>query len=140
MEIHPYHDRDEPGVVTLWRDVFGYTEPRNDPSRTLQQKLAHDRDLLLVAAEGDRVIGTVMGGYDGHRGWLYSVAVDAAHRRQGVATALVRRMESLLAGRGCPKVNLQVHASNAHVVAFYRTLGYAVEERISMGKLLTKPQ
>lgn len=138
MDIRSYQDCDELDVVNLWRNVFAYTEPRNDPARALRQKLSHDRDLLLVAVEDGHVIGTAMGGYDGHRGWLYSVAVHAAHRRHGVATALVQQLERLLAERGCPKINLQVFPSNAQAAAFYRTLGYAVEERISMGKVLSK--
>ena len=137
MHIRPYEDPDELDVVNLWRTVFGYTEPRNDPTRVLRQKLHHDRDLLLVAIDDGHVIGTVMGGYDGHRGWLYSVAVDPNHRRRGIATALVQAMERLLAERGCPKINLQVFPSNAQAVAFYRALGFAVEERISMGKVLS---
>lgn len=136
MNIRPYQDGDEPGVVTLWTEVFGYPASHNNPSRSLHRKLNHDRDLLRVAIESGRVIGTVMGGYDGHRGWLYSVAVDPAHRRRGVATALVREMERLLADRGCPKINLQILATNPQAVAFYRSLGYVVEERISMGKVL----
>ena len=67
---------------------------------------------------------------------VYTVAVSPALRRRGVGTALVRRVEEELAARGCPKVNLQVRASNEAVVAFYRKLGYAVEERVSMGKRL----
>jgi hypothetical protein len=136
MHIRPYHEGDEQDVITLWTQVLGYTASHNNPSRSLRRKLNHDRDLLLVALDENRVIGTVMGGYDGHRGWLYSVAVDPAHRRRGVATALVRHMEQLLADRGCPKINLQVMLSNPHAVAFYRSLGYVVEERISMGKVL----
>ena len=80
--------------------------------------------------------GTVMGGYDGHRGWVYSLAVVPEVRRRGVGTALMRHVERELAVRGCPKVNLQVLASNAATVAFYEKLGYSVEERVSMGKLL----
>jgi ribosomal protein S18 acetylase RimI-like enzyme len=81
-------------------------------------------------------VGTVMGGYDGHRGWIYTLAVDPAYRRRGIATALVRQVEGLLAERGCLKVNLQVLASNPQTVGFYQKLGYSVEERVSMGKLL----
>ncbi len=80
-----------------------------------------------------------MGGYDGHRGCVYSLAVDAQARRRGVGTALMRHVERELALRGCPKVNLQILASNSGTVEFYRKLGYAVEERISMGKLLASP-
>ena len=77
-----------------------------------------------------------MGGYDGHRGWIYSVAVRPEHRGQGIGRELIRTLETMLAERGCPKVNLQVRASNKQVVAFYKKLGYAVEERINMGKRL----
>jgi ribosomal protein S18 acetylase RimI-like enzyme len=75
-----------------------------------------------------------MGGYDGHRGWVYSGAVRPAERRKGVGTVLLRLLERVLVARGCLKVNLQVRASNAGVVAFYERLGYAVEERVNMGK------
>jgi ribosomal protein S18 acetylase RimI-like enzyme len=77
-----------------------------------------------------------MGGYDGHRGWVYSLAVSPPARRRGVGTALMAHLERELAARGCPKVNLQVLASNAGTVRFYEKVGYAVEERVSMGKLL----
>jgi hypothetical protein len=77
-----------------------------------------------------------MGGYDGHRGWIYSLAVDPAHRQQKVGTALIRHVERALAEAGSPKINLQVHSANAGAVAFYEKLGYRVEERISMGKVL----
>ena len=77
-----------------------------------------------------------MAGYDGHRGWVYYVAVRPGQRRRGIATALMRRAEEGLARIGCPKLNLQVRASNQAVVAFYRKLGYQVEERVSMAKRL----
>jgi ribosomal protein S18 acetylase RimI-like enzyme len=95
-----------------------------------------DPGLLLVATWQGTVAGTVMGGYDGNRGWIYWLAVDPGHRRRGIATALLRQVERLLAERGCLKVNLQVLESNAQTVAFYQKLGYSVEERVSMGKLL----
>jgi ribosomal protein S18 acetylase RimI-like enzyme len=82
------------------------------------------------------VIGTALAGYDGHRGWLYAMAVSAAHQRKGVGTLLVREAESRLRGLGCGKLNLQVRATNERVVAFYRALGFEVEERVSMGKRL----
>ena len=136
MEIRPYLECDEAAVAALWTNVFVYAAPHNEPRLVIRKKLEVDRELFLVAVDDGRPVGTVIGGYDGHRGWIYSLAVDPAHRRKGVATALVRTVEQALAGRGCPKVNLQILASNADVAAFYCKLGYAVEDRISMGKLL----
>jgi ribosomal protein S18 acetylase RimI-like enzyme len=82
-------------------------------------KLSVDRELLLVATDGGQVIGTVMGGWDGHRGWIYSVGVHATHRRRGIGSQLVLRMEQLLREQGCLKINLQVRTSNLQVIAFY---------------------
>ena len=136
MEIRKYEDKDEESVVALWREVLADSAPHNDPTTSIQQKVAVDRDLLLVCILDESVVGTVMGGYDGHRGWVYSVAVKPEYQRQGLATALIRQLEKELVDRGCLKVNLQVRASNKKIVAFYERFGYKVEERISMGKRL----
>ena len=136
MQIRTYHDSDEAAVVALWNETLPDSAPHNDPAASIHRKVAVDRELFLVADIEGAIVGTVMGGYDGHRGWIYSVAVDRRHRRRGIGGALIRRLEAALAELGCPKVNLQVRTSNAEVVAFYAELGYAVEERISMGKRL----
>jgi ribosomal protein S18 acetylase RimI-like enzyme len=136
MHIRPYQDADEPAVISLWGALLFDGTPHNDPATAIRKKLAVERDLLLIAAVDGTVVGTVMGGYDGHRGWVYSVAVDPCYQRRGIGASLVRAVESALVERGCLKVNLQVRASNAGVVAFYEKLGYAVEERVSMGKRL----
>ncbi len=136
MEIRPFDEGDTERVVALWTSVFAYPTPHNNPARAIRLKLAHQRELFFVAVVEGTVVGTVMGGYDGHRGWIYSLAVDPQARRRGIGTALVRHVERALAVLGCPKINLQLLASNAGTVAFYRKLGYAVEERISMGKVL----
>ncbi len=115
--------------------MFPDDPPRNRAVVAIPAKLAVD-DLLWVALEEGTVIGSIMAGYDGHRGWLYAVAVSPDHRRGGIGTELVRRAETALAALGCAKVNLQVRATNAVVVRFYERLGYTVEERISMGKRL----
>jgi ribosomal protein S18 acetylase RimI-like enzyme len=136
MRIRQYEEADEPAVIALWQEVLPDSAPHNDPAAVIRQKLAADRALLLVAEAEAAVVGTVMGGYDGHRGWVYAVAVHPQHRRRGIGGALLRQLETALAERGCLKVNLQVRATNAAVVAFYESLGYVVEERISMGKRL----
>lgn len=121
-------------VIRLWQEVFGYEAVHNKPERVIDAKIAFDDGLFFVATAGEAVIGTVMAGYDGHRGWIYSVAVAPAHRRNGVGSQLVRHAESALAQRGCMKVNLQIVEGNESVIAFYGALGFAVEKRISMGK------
>ena len=136
MMIRLYQEADQVAVISLWRAALPDSAPHNDPATTIRKKREVGDDLFFVAEVEGQVAGTVMGGYDGHRGWVYSVAVAEPHRRRGIGGALVRHLEAAFAERGCMKVNLQVRASNAEVVAFYEVLGYGVEERVSMGKRL----
>lgn len=136
MGIRSYSEPDEARVAVLWREVFPGSPSWNQPETDIQRKLAIQRELFLVATIDSELVGTAMAGYDGHRGWVYYVAVSPKHRRQGIGTALMKAVEQRLASMGCPKLNLQVRATNEEVVAFYRKLGYEVEERISMGKRL----
>jgi ribosomal protein S18 acetylase RimI-like enzyme len=136
MIVRTFRPEDGPEVAELWGEVFPDDPPHNAAAVAIPRKLAVQPELFFVAEEQSRVAGTIMAGYDGHRGWLYAVAVSPRLRRLGIGTALVRHAESALAALGCLKVNLQVRASNAGVVAFYRKLGFAVEERVSMGKRL----
>ena len=129
-----YDDVHLEGVKALWREAPLDLRDWRAPEIAIPAKIAMQRDLFLVAVDRDAVIGTTMAGYDGHRGWLYAVAVQRAYRRQGVGSALIREAEKRLLALGCPKINLQVVLANYSVVAFYRKLGYAIEERISMGK------
>ena len=134
--IRCYRDADAGRVVALWAEVLPDSAPHNEPAIALRKKLEADRKLLFVAEAEGSIVGAVMGGYDGHRGWIYSLAVAPACRSQGIGSALVRRLEAELADLGCLKVNLQVRTSNAIVIRFYQRLGYQVEERVSMGKRL----
>jgi ribosomal protein S18 acetylase RimI-like enzyme len=102
----------------------------------IENKLKVQPELLLVGEVNERIVGAVMAGFDGVRGWIYHLAVAPEFRRRGVATKLVRTAESALRRRGCPKVNLQVRAGNHQVIAFYRSLGYEVEDHVSMGRRL----
>jgi ribosomal protein S18 acetylase RimI-like enzyme len=137
LAIRPFQDADEPQVTALWECCFPDNPPRNAPGAMIAQKRSVQPELFLVGLVDERVVATAMGGYDGHRGWVYAVATDPAHRRRGHARSLLQALERALARMGCPKLNLQVRPSNHAVVEFYRALGYAVEERISMGKELT---
>ena len=134
--IRPFEDADETAVVALWREVFADDPPRNEPSLVINKKRAVQRDLFFVAHLYDELAGTAMAGYDGHRGWVYKLAVRPSRRRCGIGRALMARVESALIDLGCAKLNLQVRAGNEAVVAFYQRLGYGTEERVSLGKLL----
>ena len=129
-------DRPRQQVVALWKTVLGYTAAHSEPGLSIDRKLAVHDGLFFVAEAYGAVVGTVMAGYDGHRGWLYSVAVDPSQRQRGLGAALVRHAEQALAARGCLKINLQIVGGNERVSAFYASLGYAIEPRISMGKKL----
>lgn len=133
MLIRQYESKDENEVIRIWTEVFGYDAPHNDPRLALERKVKFNDRLLFVAENNDSIIGTVMGGYDGHRGWIYSLAVQPEFRELGVGTGLVQGILEELKARGCLKVNLQVLGSNRQVVEFYRKNGFAVEDRISMG-------
>ena len=121
-------------VVSLWNAIFGYESAHNRPSLVIDRKIAVGDGLFFVAAFKDRVIGTIMAGYDGHRGWIYSVAVHPKHRNRGIGSLLVAHAERALIEKGCMKINLQIMEGNEPVAAFYSSLGYAVEQRVSMGK------
>ncbi|AZE73757.1 Protein export cytoplasm protein SecA ATPase RNA helicase [Pseudomonas synxantha] len=133
--IGPYRDRQHRAqVVALWEEAFAYDTAHNLPSLAIDKKLAVNDGLFFVATDKKAVIGTILAGYDGHRGWLYSVAVHADYRRHGLGSSLVRHAEQALTALGCMKINLQITGGNDVVVGFYDALGYGVEPRISMGK------
>ena len=136
MVIRKYEKKDKDKVVQLWNTVFPDDPPHNDPSKVIDAKIAVQKELFFVAESDNQIIGTVMAGYDGHRGWLYSIAVTPENRRKGIGSHLVKYAVNALQEIGCVKVNLQVRATNTQVVAFYESLGFSAEERVSMGKLL----
>jgi len=121
-------------VIALWETVFGYEAAHNRPALVIDKKMEVDDGLFFVALTAEVLVGTVMAGYDGHRGWIYSVAVSPAHRRQGIASRLVSFAERALVDRGCMKINLQIMGGNESAAAFYSSLGFSVEKRVSMGK------
>lgn len=135
MEIRSFQQNDEQAVIALW-ERCGLLHPTNDPRKDIRRKLAVRPDLFLVGLINGKLIATVMAGYEGHRGWINYLAVAPEQQRKGLARLLMARAEQLLRETGCPKINLQIRASNKGVIEFYRRLGYVVDEAISMGKRL----
>ena len=121
-------------VVSLWEAVFGYETSHNSPGLVIDKKIKFNDGLFFVAIDNDNVIGTVMAGYDGHRGWIYSIAVLPDCRKKGLGSALLSFAEERLTEKGCMKINLQIMDGNEFVEAFYHSNGYKTEKRISMGK------
>jgi len=133
VNIRKYKPSDRQALVAFWTTVFPDDPPHNEPSAVLAAKLEID-DLVFIAEIDGILIGACMAGYDGHRGWLYAVAVLPEYRRDGTGAALVETALQALKSTGCIKVNLQIRAGNEAVMSFYRSLGFSQEERISMGR------
>lgn len=137
MNVRTFEQQDEQAVVRLWT-TCGLVVPWNDPHRDIQRKLKVQPEMFLVACfEPDsRIVGTVMAGYDGHRGWINYLAVHPEHRRKGIGRQLMSEAERRLRAAGCPKINLQVRSGNASVIAFYREAGFTPDDVVSLGKRL----
>lgn len=137
MKIRPYSPEDYDAVVSLWQSCFSYPAPHNNPADSIRRKTTLDDGLFYVAEMDGSVAGTVMAGWDGHRGWIYSLAVDTDCRHRGIGSALVEHAVTVLNQLDCPKVNLQVMPGNSEVIGFYERLGFISEERVSMGRRLS---
>jgi ribosomal protein S18 acetylase RimI-like enzyme len=135
MIIRRYHEQDQQAVIGLW-EVCGLIRPWNDPCQDIARKLTVQPELFLVGMEAEQLVGTVMAGFDGHRGWVNYLAVAPQQRRLAYGKQLMQEAERLLRERGCPKLNLQVRTGNADVIEFYHKLGYVEDELISLGKRL----
>lgn len=137
MEVRKYRAKDRENLIDLRKTAFPDDPPHNEPSKVIDAKLKVD-DQIYVVEDNASIIGACIAGYDGHRGWLYAVAVSPEHRRNGIGEQLISAAEKGLEELGCIKVNLQIRSTNSAVRAFYDSIGYATEERISMGKKLGK--
>lgn len=135
IEIRLYHDGDEAAVIGLWQ-ACGLVTPWNHPRADIARKCADSADLFFVGLAENRVIASCMAGYDGHRGWIYYLAVAADWRRSGVARAMIAHAEDRLRERGCPKIDLMVRQKNREVIAFYHAIGYTDDPVTVLSKRL----
>lgn len=135
MNIREYKKKDLKEVISLWTEC-GLVVPQNDPAKDIERKLKKDRDLFLVGFNEKEIIATVMGGYDGHRGWINYLAVKPSEQRNGFGQKIMQAVEVSIKNKGCPKINLQVRNSNADVLAFYSAIGYGNDDVIGLGKRL----
>jgi len=135
LKIRPFADADEAAVIDLWQRS-DLTVPWNDPARDIERKRHVQPELFLVGTLDEVVVATAMGGYDGHRGWVNYLAVDPDQRFLGYGQQIMNELEKRLLLSDCPKLNLQVRSSNETAIAFYESIGYKLDDVVSMGKRL----
>jgi ribosomal protein S18 acetylase RimI-like enzyme len=139
LQIRPFCRDDETAVISLWH-ACNLVVPHNNPHRDIARKLRVNPEWFLVGELGGKIIATCMVGYEGHRGWINYLAVAPECQRRGHARRMMDEAERLLRQAGCPKINLQVRASNKGVIEFYRNIGFKIDEVVSMGKRLEPDQ
>ena len=136
MNIREYQISDEKAVITLWREC-NLIVSWNNPAQDIERKLKVDPDLFLVGEVDGRIVASVMGGYEGHRGWINYLAVHPKHRRKGLGKKIMVEVEKRIKEKGCPKINLQVRASNDDVIAFYQAIGF-IDDKVEYDEMLWK--
>ena len=139
VEIRGYEEENEAEVIELWT-ACGLVVPWNDPVKDIGRKLLVDRDLFLVGLLEGRIVASVMGGYEGHRGWINYLAVAPDLRRRGYGRQIMKEVERRITAKGAPKINLMVRTSNTGVIAFYEALGYQLDDVVGMGKRLVSDE
>lgn len=135
MIVRQFKAQDTDQVVALWQECE-LTRPWNNPLLDIERKQQQDDSLFLVGELDNHLIASVMGGYDGHRGWMYYLAVSPKHQRCGYARELISHLEQKLIALGCPKLNLQIRSDNIAVQEFYHEIGFTEDATVSMGKRL----
>ena len=135
MLVRDFQSTDQSDVVRLW-ERCALTRPWNDPALDIKRKLEGQPDWLLVAVEATAIVGSVMVGYDGHRGWINYLAVDPNQQRSGIGRKLMSEAERRLLDLGCPKINLQIRDDNLAAISFYESIGFSRDHVVSFGKRL----
>jgi ribosomal protein S18 acetylase RimI-like enzyme len=135
LAIAPIDDADVAHVVALWQ-ACGLTRPWNEPAADIALARRGSNASVLVGRDGDAIVATVLVGHDGHRGWVYYLAVDPDRRHQGYGRVMMDAAETWLRQYGIEKLQLMVRADNSQVKDFYQSLGYAMQERIIYAKWL----
>jgi len=135
MDIAEFRDNDRAGIIALWTRCE-LVVPQNDPNKDIDRKMKVNPELFLVGKLEGKIVASVMGGYEGHRGWINYLAVDPDYRRKGYGRMIMLELESRFNVKGCPKINLQVRENNSLVLRFYESIGFSNDHVISLGKRL----
>ncbi len=135
MNIRIFDVKDEDQVIALWKEC-NLVVPWNDAKKDIERKLKVNPELFLVGISKDKIVASIMGGYEGHRGWVNYLAVSLSHRKKGLGRQLMDAVEVKLREIGCPKINLQVRDTNLEAIEFYKAIGYKMDHVVGMGKRL----
>jgi ribosomal protein S18 acetylase RimI-like enzyme len=133
LEIRQFVIEDTDAVLEVWNQA-GMIMPHRNPRSDIQKKLRHSPESFFVGTLKSAIVATVMVGYDGHRGWIYTLAVKPDLQRKGIGRQMMEHAESWLRQQGCLRVKLQVDEPRRDVVGFYEKLGYEVQPLISLAK------
>jgi len=139
LSLRPAGPEDETATIALWRRC-GLLVPWNDPAADFRQALACPTSAILLGEQAGDLLGSAMLGFDGHRGWVYYLAVAPERQRQGHGRQLIAAAEAWMRARGVPKINLMVRDSNTAALGFYRALGYADQPVATLGKRLDRSE
>ncbi len=139
MEIRNYNLSDESQVIDLWVKC-DLVRSWNNPKKDIERKLKVNPDLFLVGVLNDKIIVTVMGGYEGHRGWVNYLAIDPSQQRKGYGKTIMKEIEEKPKAKGAPKINIQIRSTNKSVIDFYKSIGYKIDDVIGMGKRLIEDE
>lgn len=137
LEIVKYDQQFQGAVIALWKRCNLVT-PQNDPAKDIRKKMDYQPELFFIGLLDGKVIGSIMVGYEGHRGWINYLAVAPEHQRHGYGKKLVQKAIEELNKIGCQKINLQVRRTNKQVVKFYKHLGFKEDDAISLGMRLNQ--
>ena len=139
MIIRQYSIGDKEAVVNLWK-TCNLTKPWNNPEQDINLKLKDSPGLFLVGTINGIIVASVMAGYDGHRGWIYYLAVDPEYRKQGLGRRIMAAAEEKLMKIGCPKIDLMVRKNNLDVIEFYEKIGYGPDDVVTMSRRLIEDE
>lgn len=135
MEIRKFKEGDRSAVIELW-ETCGLTRPWNNPNKDIDRKVQFQPELFFVGTVNPEVIGSVMAGYDGHRGSVFYLAIHPKFQGLGYGQQLLAYIEKVLIELGCPKLNILVRSNNDQVLKFYSSLSYSADGVVSIGKRL----
>ena len=135
MQIRTYQNSDENAFVQLWKDC-GLVVPWNNPRTDIERKLKENSEEIIIGEIENKIMASAIVGYDGHRGWVYYLAVHPKYQRRGFGEQLMQFAERHLLRLECPKINIMVRKTNSEVIDFYKSIGYKEENITTLGKRL----